>query len=518
MTPRLRPSEDDAGRERGDGRRFVAVLFVDIVGSTRAAQELGDARWRECVKRYQAVMREALRRFGGQEVDMTGDESFSVYDSPGRAVRAARSMLESVRTLGIEVRAGVHAGEVDVSGPSVRGIAVIVGSRVMTTAGAGEIRVSQTVRDAVAGSGITFVDAGDHELKGVEGRWALSRVDTVDGKALEAPLTEEEAESRRAAIEVQSPGRKVGPIVVAAVGVLALLVGSLIAFGRKDTMPPKGVSHLARIELAADSVEATIPLGSEPSAVLGASGELWVADIASSEVFRVDPATGRTRRVEIGGAPTGMATDGKAVWVVAGFAGRLVRIEPDTLETERFDVPTGSFGIATAAGSVWLTNFYSNDVLRIDLQTGTRQGIPVGAGPRGIAFGADSLWVANTLDKTVTRLDAETGNVIDCCISVLFSPFLVAADDDEVWVTHQIDNQVSRIDPMSLTTTTRRVGRAPTGVLLIGEALWVANSRDGTVTRLPTLTNGPGETIDVGGSPEGIGVLGGAVWVAIHQA
>ena len=154
-------------------RVLATVLFTDIVGSTRRAVELGDRRWRELLEAHNEAVRAQLVRFRGQEVDTAGDGFLATFDGPARAIRAAHAIQESVRRLGIELRAGLHTGECELAYGKVRGIAVHTGARVAALAGPGEVLVSSTVRDLVAGSGIAFEERGEHELKGVPGTWRL---------------------------------------------------------------------------------------------------------------------------------------------------------------------------------------------------------------------------------------------------------------------------------------------------------------------------------------------------------
>jgi class 3 adenylate cyclase/pimeloyl-ACP methyl ester carboxylesterase len=157
-----------APNERSEAERVLAtVLFTDIVGSTARASEIGDARWRSLVERHHRAVRDGLADFRGTEVDTAGDGFFAVFDGPARAVQCALSVAHAVRDLGIEIRAGVHTGEVETIDGKVGGIAVNIGARVMSEAGPSEVLVSQTVKDLVAGSGLLFEDAGDHDLKGI---------------------------------------------------------------------------------------------------------------------------------------------------------------------------------------------------------------------------------------------------------------------------------------------------------------------------------------------------------------
>jgi pimeloyl-ACP methyl ester carboxylesterase len=157
-------------------RVLAAVLFTDIVGSTKQAAELGDRRWRGLLDQHHAAVRRELERFRGTEIDTAGDGFLATFDGPARAVRCAGAIRGAVRSLGLEIRAGVHAGEVELVGAGVAGIAVQTGARVAERAEAGEVLVSGTVRDLVAGSGLQFENRGDHELKGVPGEWRLYAV------------------------------------------------------------------------------------------------------------------------------------------------------------------------------------------------------------------------------------------------------------------------------------------------------------------------------------------------------
>jgi class 3 adenylate cyclase len=157
-------------------RILTTVLFTDIVGSTEQAIELGDAAWSGLVAQHHMIVREQLARFRGDEIDTAGDGFFAIFDGPARAVSCALAVSETLRSVGIEIRAGVHTGEVELDASAVRGIAVHIGARVAALADGGEVLVSSTVKELVAGSGLAFEDAGEHELKGVPDRWRLYKV------------------------------------------------------------------------------------------------------------------------------------------------------------------------------------------------------------------------------------------------------------------------------------------------------------------------------------------------------
>ena len=159
-----------------EGRILATVLFTDIVGSTERAAELGDRRWRELLDAHHATIRRELAQCRGREVRAIGDGFLATFDGPARAIRCACAIVEAVRSLGIEVRAGLHTGEVELMGEDVGGIGVHLGARVAALAGAGEVLVSSTVKDLVVGADLRFEDRGTHALKGIPGEWRLSAV------------------------------------------------------------------------------------------------------------------------------------------------------------------------------------------------------------------------------------------------------------------------------------------------------------------------------------------------------
>jgi class 3 adenylate cyclase/pimeloyl-ACP methyl ester carboxylesterase len=165
-------------RPRGEPERvLVTLLFVDMVGSTERAASIGDRAWREELAAYHALVRREVARFRGREIDDAGDGFLVSFDGPARAVRCARVLSEAAHRSGLEVRAGIHTGECEVHGQKLAGIAVHIGARIASLADPGQVLVSNTVKDLVAGSGLEFDDRGEHELKGVPGPWHLYAAD-----------------------------------------------------------------------------------------------------------------------------------------------------------------------------------------------------------------------------------------------------------------------------------------------------------------------------------------------------
>jgi class 3 adenylate cyclase len=158
-------------------RVLATVLFTDIVAATEKAASLGDRRWRDLLHNHHALVRRELARYRGREIDTAGDSFLAAFDGPARAVRCACAISDGVRSLGIEVRAGLHTGECEVMGEKLGGISVHIGARVAALAGPGEVLVSSTVKDLVAGSGLSFRERGSEQLKGVPGEWRLFAVE-----------------------------------------------------------------------------------------------------------------------------------------------------------------------------------------------------------------------------------------------------------------------------------------------------------------------------------------------------
>jgi class 3 adenylate cyclase len=151
-------------------------MFTDIVGSTGRAVELGDRQWQDLLEHHHRLVRDLLQRFRGREIDTAGDGFFATFDGPARAVRCACAIMEALAKIGLTIRVGLHTGECEVAGEKVSGIAVHIGARVMAKARPGEVLVSSTVKDLVAGSGLGFIELGAFALKGIPDEWRLFTV------------------------------------------------------------------------------------------------------------------------------------------------------------------------------------------------------------------------------------------------------------------------------------------------------------------------------------------------------
>ena len=196
-------------QRRTGGRGLGAVLFTDIVGSTLVAAEMGNTRWSELVSRHHLLIRREILRFGGREQDTAGDGFFVAFERPVDAIRCAVAAANAVRELGIEIRAGVSFGQLEMVEGKAGGLIVNTAARVMSVAGPGEVLVPAATKDLLPGAGISFSDHGVHRLKGIEGEVRLFAVKDVDGLELAEPLEEEEAAERRRGI-VPATSRRAG--------------------------------------------------------------------------------------------------------------------------------------------------------------------------------------------------------------------------------------------------------------------------------------------------------------------
>ena len=264
---------------------LVTVLFTDIVSSTDIAREVGDRRWRALVAAHHGIVRQALKRYHGKELDTAGDGFFATFSRPAEAIRCACDVSEAVREFGLEIRAGLHLGEAEVMGPKVGGLAVNTGARIMALGKAGEVLVSATVRDAVAGKDIGFADHGIHQLKGLEGDFHVFDVISLDGIRRQPPLHPAEAASRRERPLTEGAARRRWwPVAAAGVVVIGgLWAVSALATGGDDR---GGVSPSPgpRVKTAQDrTLLAMVPAGFASSCELAPLLQRAVAAVACDD-------------------------------------------------------------------------------------------------------------------------------------------------------------------------------------------------------------------------------------------
>ena len=504
---------------------FAIVLFTDMVGSTAIASELGDRRWRVLQAKHHSVIRSELRKHGGREIDTAGDGFFAAFSEGEAAIRCACAIRDAVMDIGLQVRCGLNVGQVEMNDGKPTGAAVVAAARIMSSAGDGEVLVSNLLRELIPGSTVEFADAGLHELKGLDGSWHLFRVVAVGGPPLAAAPPVEELAARRTStadstMADASSTSRTKKLLAGAAALLILATG--ITFLRRDnagasTITPNSIGVL---DLESGEVTETIALEGRPGSVAASADAVWVTNPDVGTVTRIDPNEQEVRdSIQVGENPTGIAVGFDAVWVVESGGPSVSRISSGTNDiVDTIDVGNGPAGIAVGEGSVWVTNRFDGTISRIDPDGATAiKTIPVGLDPRGIVVGFGSVWVALAGSNTVVRVDPDTNSVIRP-IGVGNAPgsMAVSQDPDALWVVNSLDNTVMQISPDTNTVVdTIEVGKGPAEIAVVEGIAWVANEADGTLSRIePGQT--PVRTMTIGSVPQGLASVDGNLWVSVR--
>lgn len=495
--------------ERHPTSAVVTVLFADIVSSTEIAEEMGNQRWRELLSRFHALARKEVSHFGGHEVDTAGDGFLATFPRPADALRCACALVEAVRALGIEVRAGAHAGEVQVARGKVSGVAVHIGARVMAAAGPGQVIASRTVRELATGTGFEFDDLGERALKGVAEPWALFSVVAADSRPLSPPAPADAARALRDRIQPQhiraSRPLALGALVIAALGIgLAVVLASGGSGARGTRTPsPTGIPKIAvsinsvlRMNATTSTVTKDIVVGKAPGAVAFSGGLLWVVNTGDSTISRIDPQTNEVISTQGGlTGPCDLAADpGGGVWVTNCLARPFVvaHLSKAGDIDQTIDVPDVPAGAAFGAGDLWVAllpqsgadraigtgapvDHPPGTILRIDPASGrVLHSFRVGRGAEYLAFdegavGGGALWVGNADDGTVSKIDAQT-NLVEATIPLGGGNYWVAVGGGFVWVSGAAGTY--EIDPVQ-NSVKGIVQRVRGSMAAVGDFLWV---------------------------------------------
>jgi class 3 adenylate cyclase/streptogramin lyase len=500
-------------------RLLATVMFTDIVGSTELATRLGDAAWRQLLSRHNSLIRRQLKRFGGREVDTAGDGFFARFEQPARAIACARALIEAFDSQGIQIRVGIHMGEVEITGDKVAGIAVHIGSRLMSQAGPNEIVVSSTVRDLVSGSELQFEDKGLHELKGVPSQWHLY--------ALEPP--ERERKEREGLPQLQADS-EAKPLVtparalIGAAAIAVVVIAALLLSRGGGGLPSPKVNTVAKIDATSGKVLGAVAVGTSPEALAAGEGGVWVANFDDQTLQLIDPASDKVEPARgLTGAPTAIAAGGGYVWATSSFAGTLFQFDPKAAHSiVPINVGTGASGVAFGEGSVWVTNSSDDTVLKIDPRSRTVQQtihLQKNSSPTGVAVGASAIWVTESLGGKVAKIDASSGRVSTIPL-LRGQPTAVTFGDGFVWVVASADDSLTQIDPATdqVKNTISNIGDGPTGLAVGNGVVYVTNANGSTVTRVSVADHKIIGTSQLPRdlSPQGVAVVGNTVWVALQ--
>ena len=501
-------------------RALLAVMFTDIVGSTELATALGDKRWRELLEQHDTAIREQIARFEGREVDTAGDAFFATFGRPIQAVDCALESARAVRRLGLRIRAGIHMGECVVTPDKVRGVTVHIGARVGAKAKGDEVLVSGTVRDTLAGQGLTFEDRGEQTLKGVEGKWRIYAVEPRirDNEADLPPLIE--YETPKPPVPVWKRQR-----VVAIATALAVLVGAItfvtLRGGGASSVPADSV---AAIDAASGDVGSIVSVRRRPVGLTAAADGIWVANSIDRSVTHIGRDGKTFETLPVGAGPIAVASGtvgGREsfIWVANADARNVtrVRLKTGAVVGDPIQAGNGLSSIAYGIDSLWLTNSVEGTVWKVDPTSGKRtKEIPVGPGLRGIAVTKTAVWVTSETAGTVTQLDPTSGSIVRV-VQVGNGPGAVAVGEGSVWVANAYDGTVSRLDPASAkVTATIRVGTGPRSIATTRGRVFVANETSENVSMIDPRSGDVLREIALSNAPMGLAADGDRVWVSVR--
>jgi class 3 adenylate cyclase/streptogramin lyase len=479
-------------------RRISTVLMLDVVGSTHVAAELGDARYRELSRRFDQLVRSSLRRFGGKEEDHAGDGFFVTFPQPDRAIRCASSISDAVRELGIEIRCGIHTGQTESLGGKTQGIAVVIGARVMSLAGAGEILVTSTTKELVTGSSFRFEDLSAHELKGVPGTWQVFDVTAVDGNERGRPLPAAESAERLAAISPGSPRperRRIALVVGVVAAVAAISIGAFLLTLDDDGPPTTGPAREPR------------------------SGTVVQLDAVTGERLTSIEAFSPGRQL-VGGTPPvsnhAMVVAQGGVWI--GRAPHfLVHVDPTDRDVRSMLTLASaglsfSLNVAEGADAIWVA--YNRGLMKVNPATDEQtllERLPENFPTADVAFGEGAVWMG-TGDGRILRYDPNTGR--KRWTDGLSAIDQVALGHGAVWTVDVLSSEVTRYDPVSLQRMATIPLEGGIDALVVGEdSLWALSRSLGSITQIDPETNDAGRFVQVGETPTAITVGLGAVWI-----
>jgi class 3 adenylate cyclase len=549
-------------RRRGDERGLVTLLFTDIVGSSDVASELGDQRWHRLQARHHAVVRKQLKRYEGHEVDTAGDGFFITFSSPARGVRCAFAIVQEVRELGLDVRAGLHIGEAQLTGEKVGGIAVTTAARVSAAAGPGQVVATDTIVHLVAGSGLEFTDLGSRELKGVPGRWELFSLDAVDGESVGPPLDPKQAAEQRLLVSPVAavPARK-RIAWWAGVAALVVLTVAVILVSRRqpneqprtpDTVP--AVSQTLAV-LSADSGDVLERLDAAYAVVAGLKGTsgpivLTAPAGAAHQAFawiisnvpfgnqqrlqQLDQASGAvidTSPLSTCFLPPGcLAESGGKVWFLVHPHGDPVAegalaqsIDPTTSERAKpspisRDISLGNprgdvRGMASGDGALWIGDTFNGKVYRLDLRTRHVKPYSVGGSIDDLAFGGGYLWVIDGTTGMLTRVAPGEGRTTRRSLNTAGDLSSIATGGGYVWITDDTLGVVWRVRTDLSDVRSIPVGARPDDVAYADGNVWVANYGDGSVSKVDPGLAQELMRYPVGIHPRALAAANGKVWV-----
>jgi streptogramin lyase len=482
------------------------------------AAQLGDRRWRSLVARHHQVIRRELKGHRGREVDTAGDGFFATFESPTDGVACAAAAIAAVHGLGLRIRAGLHTGEVELSGEKVGGIAVHIAARLLAMAGPEEALVSGTVRDLVAGSGLEFQDRGVHELKGVPGEWRVHALvlPPLDASVVASAEVEEVAAGRARRRRLIGVGALVATLVV----VLAASAGIVLM---PRTPPPiaSGPDSAVAYATADGRAIAGARTGRGPASGEVVDGSLWVANVGSGTLTRVErDGAGVSTVGQVGSRPSDLASGDGLLWVADRYSDQLTALDARTGEIQR-RVDLHASAIDVADGSVWAADDLRDVVRRLDPRTGAELdsvALPEASGASDVVAGEGAVWIAAPRTGRIHRIDPTTGEVAAAAVEVPGVERISAAGSD-LWAVSPADDTATRVDlATSRVAVTLSVCDSPIAVAAVpdGGGAWVACSAARALWHVDAA-GAPVRAVALDGVPTDLALDGDRVWVTLRQ-
>ena len=502
---------------------LATVLFTDIVGSTAAAAAMGDARWRALIAEHDKIARAIVGRFHGTFVRGTGDGLLATFDGPASAVQCAKALVDGVKPLGVDIRAGIHTGEIEHGGNDLAGIAVHIGARVAALAGPGEILVTSTVRELTAGADVAFSDRGVHEFKGVPGEWHVYAVEWQHAAVQPAAPGPADAGADAAARRARPRRATVGAGIAGAALVAVAAFGLLVRASAPPAPVPQPHSAV-RIDPATNAVAAVVPAGDSPTGITADGDIVWVLSQSDRLLTGIPMAGGPPRTTGLPGPPTGIAGGAGAIWITFGFGasgttgGMLLRVAAGAeQQQQKIPIGSGAAGIAFDGGEAWVVNGIANDLTKVDAATRAVSGtVPLAEQPVAVTTGEGSVWVLNAGNRTVWRLDARTmKKTVE--IAVPDRPTAIAVGFGRAWVTSDSGHSLAVIDASSNgLLATIVLDQTPRGIATGAGAAWIATTQ-GALLRFDPQTRAVTATIPLPGVGDSVVAVNGSVWVTVQQ-
>ena len=503
----------------------VSLLFTDIEGSTQLQRRLGDA-YQGVVENHRLLLEEAIAAHGGTVVDRQTESFFAAFSRARDAVRAAvqaqQSIADHVWAEGArpKVRMGIHAGEPELAGDRYVGLAVSRAARICAAGHGDQVLLSSAARSLLADDDrATLKPLGTYRLKDFSAPEPIYQV-VIDGTSAKfPPLRAEGGSSRRRWLVI-------GVVGLVLVGAAAGAVIALMSGGSGSVaVGPKSV---AVIDPKSNKVVDAVDLGFTSNLIAAGEGYVWVVDPKGGTIDRIDPRTHEAHAFGIttgDAVPFGLAVGHGSVWVAVVQRDRQFVLEfgPDSLELRNTIPYAGQAqapiffrlqGLAVDRSGVWAIDSAAGGVWRVDPR---KRKLQEGLDASSLVAGDGAVWVAGS--TSVTRIDALTGTEIgpaNIGTQGFTETSSIELGGNAVWFAAASGGKLFELDPQTLATkATFEVGRGPSGISYGEEAVWVANSRDGTVSRIaPTAQGGSGQAIKVGQAPGGIVANYGAVWTS----